>query len=574
MRRTGLATALSLGWLLSFCPSPAPGSPPADKDNAFNTTLALQQAMATATDLLRRGETKKAVETLENELARVNGHSAFLRLLRQAYRGYIKELWIANNAAAAKRYLGRLCILEPSAAHDASLRPPETSTKILPPERKGLLASLPKFLPDFARSHPKKEAAETPAKSATIRATMDDAPRIEATRTGPGHNDPFALANQDPASLAGINPGAVNQQARQLVARAEQEFERRRYVEARALFDQAYRADKSCLGASRQRWAYCILSEVVTHLNEPAPGAASLNDLERQVRTALELAPTLDQTGQSLLREIDERGKTQNATANPETIAAVTVNHLGQNKEGWQVAETPYFRIFHNERPEQVEKVAAIAENTRRAMYRKWFGSEGTPWTPKCELILHPTGENYTRMTEVPASSPGHSRIELDRLGHRVVSRRMDLRCDISGMTDCVLPHETTHVVLAGNFGNHNVPRWADEGIAVLTEPAAKVDQHRRNLEKSRREGTLFGVLELMQLDNYPEPRRISAFYAESVCLVEYMTGLKGPQEFTAFVRDGLRDGYEVSLRKHYGMEMAQLQQGFDMKAEGRVASK
>ncbi len=283
------------------------------------------------------------------------------------------------------------------------------------------------------------------------------------------------------------------------------------------------------------------------------------------------MAPTLRQTGQSLLREIDQRAKTQ-PNANPDTSAAVTVQHLGRNKEGWQVAETPCFLIFHNQSREQVEKIAAIAENTRRLMYRKWFGSDGSTWAPKCELILHPTGENYTRMTGVPGSSPGHSRIELDPSGQRVVSRRIELRCDNPGMMDGVLPHETTHVVLAGMFGNHNVPRWADEGIAVLTEPPAKVDQHRRNLDKCRQDGTVFGVLELMQLQDYPQPRRIGAFYAQSVCLVEYLTSLRGPQVFTTFIRDGLRDGYEDAMRKHYGIGGAELQQRFDAQELGRVA--
>ena len=58
-----------------------------------------------------------------------------------------------------------------------------------------------------------------------------------------------------------------------------------------------------------------------------------------------------------------------------------------------------------------------------------------------------------------------------------------------------------------------------------------------------------------MQLENYPEPRQIGTFYAQSVMLVEYLTRLKGPTVFTQFVRDALRDGYEAALRKHYGLQ-------------------
>src|SRR5262249_12662365 len=128
--------------------------------------------------------------------------------------------------------------------------------------------------------------------------------------------------------------------------------------------------------------------------------------------------------------------------------ATVQVKHLGRNPQGWEVIETSHFLVFHNQSKEFAEKAARVAENTRVAMTQKWFGHDGEPWTPKCELILHASAADYTRMTGVPGASPGHTRIESD--GDRVVGRRMDLRCDIPNMIETVLPHETTHVVLAG----------------------------------------------------------------------------------------------------------------------------
>jgi hypothetical protein len=173
-------------------------------------------------------------------------------------------------------------------------------------------------------------------------------------------------------------------------------------------------------------------------------------------------------------------------------------------------------------------------------------------------------------MTGVSMASPGHSRIESDKTNAaRVIARRMDMRMDTQGMMDGVLPHETTHVVLAGNFGPFPVPRWADEGIAVLTEPAAKIEQHRQNLLRAHQDGLLFGLKELMTMPDYPEPRRIGAFYAQSVILCEFLTSQKGPTVLTSFVRDGLREGYEAALQKHYGMNFAQLQQAWNQQVLG-----
>jgi hypothetical protein len=145
----------------------------------------------------------------------------------------------------------------------------------------------------------------------------------------------------------------------------------------------------------------------------------------------------------------------------------------------------------------------------------------------------------------------------------------MDMRTDAPGMLEAVLPHETTHTVLAGHFGSHAVPRWVDEGVAVLTEPTEKLVQHRRNLLRCCQENQLFGLRELMQLDNYPEPRRIGAFYAQSVALVEFLTSQKGPLVFTQFVRDALREGYEPSLRRHYGWDFNQLETAWQQQVLG-----
>jgi len=103
----------------------------------------------------------------------------------------------------------------------------------------------------------------------------------------------------------------------------------------------------------------------------------------------------------------------------------------------------------------------------------------------------------------------------------------------------------------------------------VLTEPAAKIAQHRQNLLRCHQQGLLFGLKELMVLQDYPEPRRVGAFYAQSVMLVDFLTNQKGPIVLTSFVRDGLRDGYEAALQRHYGMNFAQLQQLWNQQVLG-----
>jgi hypothetical protein len=209
---------------------------------------------------------------------------------------------------------------------------------------------------------------------------------------------------------------------------------------------------------------------------------------------------------------------------------------------------------------EVAERIIRSAEATRATMTRKWFDDDLGPWNPRCDIFIYATAQDYAQATGVAANSPGHSTMRTE--GERVMSRRVDLHCDDPNMMVGVLPHEVTHVVLAGRFGDHVVPRWADEGMAVLSEPRERIERHLRNLPKHRADQHLFGIGQLIQLEAYPDPRYIGPFYAQSVSLVDYLTERSGPRVFAKFLRDGLASGYEPALQRYYGIQtFAQLEQ-------------
>ena len=543
-----LGSVSLFGILLIAHPIASAGNPPDDPN--FNKVVSVQAAMVRARTLLGEMQAQKAVAVLEEQLSKVNGNPQYLSLLRDAYRAYVRDLCLAGQPDQARRYLDRLCILDPNAAHDPSLRPhvetPLRKFELDPAKqtKPGLPTwKIPALPNPFAR---KEEANAAPAAKATIRAQAED----------PIVDDPFGRNNQREMPT----DASKTAQARGLLSRGVNEFKLARYAEARTCFEQAYQTDRGSLEACREQWAYCIIKGVTEAMDQPGALPAKLPELQKQVEGAIRMAPTkMMAVGQELLQTLDQRAKTGGGPPQVQ-VTALKIKHMGANREGWQVAQTQYFRIFHKQNSEFAERVAQIAETTRATMYRKWFDCDAIDWQPTCELILHPNAASYTQMTEVPSNSPGHSRIESDPSG-RVIARRLDLRHDINGMMDAILPHETTHVVLAGMFGASHVPRWADEGIAVLSEPDEKIDQHRRNLLKNHSDGLLFGLKELMELKDYPQPRRIGAFYAQSVVLVEFLTQQRNPKVLTDFIKDGLRHGYEASLQRHYNMTFAQLEQ-------------
>jgi tetratricopeptide (TPR) repeat protein len=506
MARDGRIAILCAGLLLGALSSlrAAPGD---ETDSRLRGQLAVQAALEQGLDHLQRGNYEAAVRTLESQISRIDGNRRYLMALRDAYRGYLRELERGNRLAELKTYQTRLDIL------DSPGRRSPPASKPTPPATRA--------------PSPATALAGAPVKSPPEAHTLVPRGKIE--------DDPFADSNS-----------AEDPRARGLLTRAEKEFADRRYEVACEFYEQANKADSSVTADSRERWAYCKLYRVAKSLNE-SPDSLNTGDLEKDVRHALVLAPRLDRFGKDLLSKIDER-RGAGRGAGKETV---TVKHTPRSGAGWALAETANFRIFHTQSREYAEKATRVAETTRAAMTHKWFGEAPTPWTPRCDVYLHANAQDYSKATGAPKASPGHSTISLD--SGRVLARRIDLRCDDTNLINAVLPHETTHIVLAGRFGKHHVPRWADEGIAVLSEPQDRINLHLRNLPMHRRDGHLFGLGQLMQMDRYPDPRYIGPFYAQSVSLVEFLAKKKGAPAFTRFLREALDSGFETALRKHYG---------------------
>jgi tetratricopeptide (TPR) repeat protein len=527
--------------LLPFASADNPVSP----DDLLDRQVKLQMVLAEGTQLLLTDNNPgKAVEVLEKHLYLIDGNKAYLLLLRDAYKKHVINLYLQNQTEQAQKYLNRLRILDPQSADQLTRNPDAAVTKagspsVPNPEPKPLV-KLPPLLP--GKGPAKEPLADKGGAKPVVRGSMDD-----------DTADPFAPEHAYKAG--GKVTGTKTTLAHALLASAETKFNQKKYHEARTLFEQAYQADNKVLAGAgtNDRWAYCKFRLVVDQLNQSTP-TRSLDELEAEVKSALALKPNaqISQLGAQLLTQIAQR---QGAPAGAVQAVTVAVQHAPQGINGWQVAETSHFRIFHNQSREFVEQVAQIAEQTRVQMSQKWFGATARPWQTKCEIYLHASGKEYSHKTGVHGQSPGHSRIESNDASGEVVARQIELRCDNPDLLPAVLPHETTHVVLAGQFGRHPVPRWVDEGVAVLTEPAHKVSLHLKNLSKFQQQQTLFHVRELIELRDYPHPERIGPFYAQSVSLVDYLTRERGPLVFCKFVQDGLAQGYESALRKHYNIQ-------------------
>jgi len=218
----------------------------------------------------------------------------------------------------------------------------------------------------------------------------------------------------------------------------------------------------------------------------------------------------------------------------------------------WQIHETASFRIFHTD-PALAEQAAEAAEAVRARQGTRWESKAiSSAWSPRCDIYLYPTARDFARMTGQPETSPGFSTMGVS--GAQIVARRVNLRADHPQAISAILPHEVTHVVLADLFNEQQIPRWADEGMAVLAEPAAEQAGRASDLSAPLAERRVFQLGQLMSID-YPEAKSWSLFYAQSVSLTRFLVGQGTPAQFVAFVKSSQRQGADAALREVYKFE-------------------
>jgi hypothetical protein len=225
------------------------------------------------------------------------------------------------------------------------------------------------------------------------------------------------------------------------------------------------------------------------------------------------------------------------------------------NSATWQIVETGNFRILSYGIQKATPQVAQSCERLRGELCRQWLGDRSPAvWSPKCDLVLHPSDQSYLREVGQAGQSTVASSM-IGRPGGAITARRIDIRATRADWQTAALPHELTHLVLADRFTTRQLPRWSDEGMAVLADPAAKQERHLRDLEQALATGTSFRVAELLALDRYPAGNRWGTFYGQSASLVRFLVQRGTPATFADFVQLASERGYDAALRDGYHID-------------------
>jgi hypothetical protein len=517
---------LTLIGLMVWTGAPAKAEPSAEPDPAVAHALAVQRAMLAARDHLSRDEAKEAVKALEAEILFINGNPQYLALLRDAYTAYLKQLQLNGAAGSQIDYIRKqLRILDPKGAVEKATPAVATTT---PP------------------SSPAKAVASTTNGEAAVptRSQVNAAPMLPP----PPDPTPASLPMTTPAAPAKPLEDDPFQQeptdrsrGADLRSKADAAFQQKHYAEADGLFTQAQQARLELSREEREAWGYCKLQQVAVKLNRPADGPVSA-ELAEQAKQGAELGgERLAAFSRQVLDAVQKR-KPAGAVSTPVAVP-----------EGWQALETANFRVLYRQNKQLAADAGRVAELARTAMFERWSGPVPANWSPRCDIWLYTSAAEYSRETMKPAQSPGHSTVGLK--GGRVASRRIDLRCDDAELLDLTLPHEVTYIVISDLFADQPLPRWAEVAMTVLAEPPAEVARYLRAVPRCAQEKRLLAVGKFLNAPDFPDATSMTAFYVESVSLVDYLVRLKGAKAFALFLREAPRRGYDKALQTHYGFK-------------------
>ncbi|HEV2946051.1 MAG TPA: hypothetical protein VGX70_01665 [Gemmataceae bacterium] len=187
--------------------------------------------------------------------------------------------------------------------------------------------------------------------------------------------------------------------------------------------------------------------------------------------------------------------------------------------------------------PQIAQQVGLYAEKYRQQKALDWLGREMPPWPEPCPI----------HVTVNMGGAGGATSFAFDR--GRVLGQHMNIEGSLDRLLASVLPHEVTHTVFAYYY-RMPVPRWADEGGAVLSEDDVERNRHDMICRQILNAGRQIPLRRLFTLRDYPGD--VMCLYAEGFSVVNYLVNNSSRPIFLAFVAHGMNYGWDSAVQTYY----------------------
>jgi hypothetical protein len=188
-------------------------------------------------------------------------------------------------------------------------------------------------------------------------------------------------------------------------------------------------------------------------------------------------------------------------------------------------------------RREVAQRVAERAESCRVTIARAWLGHEIRDWERPCPIKVRLTAGEAGGVTSFGFHQG------------RVTDQTMTVEGRLDRILASALPHEITHTVFAAFFGGP-MPRWADEGASLLSEDQRELARHDQIATDLLARRAELPLSRLFVIEDYPKD--LMSFYGQGYSISRFLIEMGGRPRFLRFVRDGLKDGWDLATRAHY----------------------
>lgn len=199
--------------------------------------------------------------------------------------------------------------------------------------------------------------------------------------------------------------------------------------------------------------------------------------------------------------------------------------------------------VVHAPDAQLAQHFGQMAERYRKEKAIEWLGREMEPWPQPCPLYVKPT----------MSGAGGATKFDYRGGSYTVLS--MEIEGPIERMLNSVLPHEVTHTVFAHHF-RFPVPRWADEGGAVLSEDEIERSRHDQLCRQKLNAHQKMPLRRLFHLKEYEEAGGdVMIIYAEGYSVSNYLVEKSDRATFLNFVSTGMRAGWDRAVQNYYGYQ-------------------
>lgn len=192
--------------------------------------------------------------------------------------------------------------------------------------------------------------------------------------------------------------------------------------------------------------------------------------------------------------------------------------------------------------PEAAEAIAKHAETCRRQIALEWLGEELPDWEEPCTIKVRLTAGEAGGVTSFGFGKG------------RVLDQEMSVEGRLDRILASSLPHEVTHTIFAAYFGGP-MPRWADEGASLLSEDQRERSRHDRFAAELLARNGGWPLGQLFTIDDYPKD--LMGFYGQGYSVSRFLVEMGGKPRFLAFIRDGMKQGWDAASRDHYHLTNA-----------------